>query len=89
MLYEPGPNNVMAMSNASKYGFKKSFRFNLGVLFGFFIVMSACATSASLLYEFIPQTEIVMSRVGAAYILWLAWTVWRGDPHDDKNALCG
>lgn len=31
----PGPNNIMSMSNASKYGFRKSFPFNLGIFVGF------------------------------------------------------
>jgi threonine/homoserine/homoserine lactone efflux protein len=83
--FTPGPNNVLSMSNASKYGFKKSFPFNLGVLFGFLIVMAASAAFTSSLYEFIPQIETFMSCLGAAYILWLAWTIWRDTPHDDKK----
>lgn len=83
----PGPNNIMAMSNAGKYGFKKGFRFNIGVLLGFLIVMTGCAAFSSLLYNFIPQIEPVMLCVGAAYILWLAWTVWRDKPHDEKKRV--
>lgn len=85
--FTPGPNNVMAMSNAGKYGFRKSLQFNLGVLFGLFIIMTACAAFTSLLYGFIPQIEPVMLCVGAAYILWLAWTVWRDNPHDNKRRV--
>lgn len=32
----PGPNTIISMSNASKYGFKKSIRFNIGIFFGVF-----------------------------------------------------
>lgn len=85
--FTPGPNNIMAMSNAGKYGFKKGFRFNIGVFFGFLVVMTACAAFSSLLYGLIPQIEPVMLCVGAAYILWLAWTVWRDRPHDDKKRV--
>ena len=85
--FTPGPNNITAMSNASKYGFKKGFRFNVGVLFGFLIVMSICAIFTSVLYEFIPQIKPVMLCVGAAYILWLAWTIWRDNPHDAKKRV--
>ena len=83
--FTPGPNNIMAMSNASKYGFKKGLRFNFGVLFGFLIVMTLCAVFTSLLYAFIPKIEPVMLHVGSAYILWLAWKVWRDNPHSDKK----
>lgn len=85
--FTPGPNNIMAMSNASKHGFKGGFRFNLGVLFGFLIVMSICAAFTSLLYEFVPQIEPFMLVIGAAYILWLAWTVWRDKPNTEKKSV--
>ena len=85
--FTPGPNNIMAMSNAGKHGFKKGLPFNFGVLFGFLIIMTLCAVFTSLLYTFIPKIEPVMLCVGAAYILWLAWTVWRDNPHDDKKGV--
>lgn len=85
--FSPGPNSIMAMSNAGKYGFKKGFRFNIGVLFGFFIVMASCAAFTSLLYDFVPQIEPVMLCAGAAYILWLAWSVWRDRPQEGKKRV--
>ena len=69
----PGPNTIMSMSNAAKYGFKKAFPFNVGVLLGFLVVMGLCAAFSSLLYEFIPAVKPYMLVLGAAYILWLAW----------------
>lgn len=85
--FTPGPNNIMAMTNSSKYGFKKGFRFNLGVLLGFLVVMLVCAAFTSLLYGFVPQVEPVMLCIGGAYILWLAWTVWRDPQHDGKKRV--
>lgn len=83
--YTPGPNNIMSMTNAGKYGLKKAFPFNLGILIGFLAVMSCCAAFCALLYDFIPAVQPVMLWVGAAYILWLAWTVWRDKPHEEKR----
>ena len=83
--FTPGPNNIMSMSNAGKYGFRKSFPFNLGIFSGFLIVMSCCAAFSALLYDFIPTIEPVMLCIGSAYILWLAWTVWRDKPHGKKK----
>lgn len=85
--FTPGPNNIMSMSNAMKYGFKKGFPFNLGVLFGFLIDMSVCAVFTGFLYDFIPAVESFMLYIGAAYILFLAWTIWRDKPHEDKKGL--
>ena len=85
MAFTPGPNNIMAMTNAGKHGFVGGIRFNFGVLCGTLIVMSLCAAFTSLLHGLIPQIEPVMLCVGAAYILWLAWTVWRDSPHAEKK----
>ena len=85
--FTPGPNNIMSMTNAGRYGFKKAFPFNVGVLLGFLAVMSCCAAFAAVLYDVIPSVKPVMLSVGAAYILWLAWTVWRNKPHEDKKGL--
>lgn len=84
--FTPGPNNIMSMTNAGKYGFRKSIPFNFGVLLGFLIVMSCCAAFASALYDFIPSIKPFMLAVGAAYIIWLAWTVWRDKPHEEKKS---
>ena len=81
----PGPNTIMSMSNAAKYGFKKAFPFNVGVLLGFLVVMGLCAAFSSLLYEFIPAVKPYMLVLGAAYILWLAWGIWRDKPHAQKK----
>ncbi|NCB50603.1 MAG: lysine transporter LysE [Clostridia bacterium] len=85
--FTPGPNNILSMTNAGKYGLKKSFPFNVGVLLGFFAVMSCCAAFSALLYDFIPSITPVMLFVGAGYILWLAWTIWRDKPHAEKKGL--
>ncbi len=79
----PGPNNIMSMSNASRYGFRRSLPFNFGVFAGFIVVMSVSALFSSLLYNVMPSVKPFMLCVGAAYILWLAWTVWRDTPHGE------
>ena len=88
--FTPGPNNLMSMTNAGKYGFRKSFPFNLGVLAGFLILMTCTAVFSSVLFDFIPAIEPYMRWVGAAYTLWLAWIVWRDKPNEEeknKNGL--
>ncbi len=85
--FTPGPNNIMSMSNAGKYGFKGGFRFNIGVFLGFLLVLSACAAFSALLFNYIPKIEPVMVFIGAGYILWLAWSIWRDKPHEEKKGL--
>lgn len=85
--FTPGPNNIMSMTNAGKYGFRRAFPFNVGVLLGFLAVMTCCAVFSSLLYRVIPTVKPYMLAVGAGYILWLAYTVWRDKPHKEGGAL--
>lgn len=83
--YTPGPNNIMAMSNASKHGFVKGLRFNIGVFCGWLVLMTLCCAFTALLFGVIPKIEPYMRVVGAVYILWLAWCVWRDKPHEGKR----
>ncbi len=78
--FTPGPNNITAMSLAGKYGLRDSLRFALGAFAGSVVVMGACATFSALLFSVIPTIEPFMKCVGAAYIAWLAWVVWRDAP---------
>lgn len=75
--YTPGANNLLSMSNAARLGFKRSVRFNLGITAGFFIVMSLCTIFSSTLYTILPKVKIFMQILGAAYMLYIAWKVWK------------
>lgn len=75
--YTPGANNLLSMSNAIRLGFRRSFRFNLGILAGFSIVMTVCTIFSATLYSLLPKVKIVLQILGAAYMLYLAWKVWK------------
>ncbi|MDO7788287.1 LysE family transporter [Desulforamulus aquiferis] len=84
--FTPGPNNIMSMSNASRYGFKNSIFFNVGIFFGFFFIIALCSIFSATLYSLIPSIKPAMTFIGAAYILWLAWKTYKSKPHsEDKN----
>lgn len=79
--YTPGANNLLSMSNAARLGFRKSLRFNLGITAGFFIVMCVCTLFSSVLYSALPKVKFFMQIFGAAYMLYLAWKIWKS--HSD------
>lgn len=84
--FTPGPNTIMSMSNASRYGFKKTTVFNLGIFSGFFIVMGLCNIFSYTLYNLIPSIKPFMTTMGAVYILWLAWKTFNSKPNNEiKN----
>lgn len=74
--FSPGPNNVMSASLGVMYGYRRSLPFIAGVTCGFTVVMLVCAAAAALLLGALPAIEPYLKYVGAAYILWLAWTTW-------------
>lgn len=84
--FTPGPNNIMAMSNASRYGLRRSMRFTLGVCVGFFLIVGLSIAFTVTLYRIIPAVKPYMTVVGAAYILWLAYKTVTSSPHDEKGA---
>lgn len=75
--YTPGANNLLSMNNAARLGFRRSFRFNLGILSGFAVVMTICTVFSTTLYSFLPKLQLILQVLGAAYMLYLAWKVWK------------
>lgn len=78
--FTPGPNNIMAMTNAARVGLRKTMRFNLGVFAGFAVVLVLCSYLSLALSGLLPRFRLVMSVVGAGYLLYLAARlVWSTD----------
>jgi threonine/homoserine/homoserine lactone efflux protein len=69
--YTPGPNNIMAMNNAARVGFKKGMSFVLGMFAGFSAVMLLCMIFSAVLFKVIPKIQFQMKIIGAAYMLYL------------------
>lgn len=81
--FAPGPNTIISMSNSGIYGFKKSLKFNLGIFCGVFIIFTISNIFSVVIYDFIPSLKSIMSFVGAAYILFLAWQTYKSKPNGD------
>ncbi|MGO4344697.1 LysE family transporter [Paenibacillus sp. MCAF9] len=79
--FTPGPNNIMAMSNASRYGMKNSIRFLFGVATGFLLLMLLCCYFNLLLYSFVPKMKFVMNILGSLYMTYLAFKIMKSKPH--------
>ncbi|KAB3538534.1 lysine transporter LysE [Alkaliphilus pronyensis] len=72
VTFTPGPNNIMSMANASKYGYKKTLKFILGVSTGFFVIMLLCSYFNLLLFNLMPKVKTFMGIIGAGYMIYLA-----------------
>ena len=90
----PGPNNIMSMSNGVRKGFRGALPFNLGILTGFTMVMVLCTLFCSLLATLIPKIKTPMLILGAGYMLYLAWEIFRSsglieEDHSKSGFLSG
>lgn len=79
-VWSPGPNNILLLSTASKYGIRKNLRLLLGIWTGSFSLMCLCGIFCSTLGSMIPGIQPIMKYVGAAYILYLSWQTWKRKP---------
>lgn len=83
--FTPGPNNIMSMSLAGSRGFRRTLRFCLGVFMAHLLIGACAAAFSALLYSFIPHIERPLVYIGAAYIVWLAWSICRDKPTEMKE----
>ncbi len=73
--FTPGPNNIMSMHNASKFGFVRTVRFVLGAASGFFLISLLCGLFNVLLRQYLPSLGGVMNALGCMYMLFLAYAI--------------
>jgi len=83
--FTPGPNNIMSLYNASQKGFKKNLAFCLGVSSGFFILMSLCSFFNFWLQSSLPTIQPYMKFVGASYMLYLAYKIFKSKPPTENG----
>lgn len=82
----PGPNNLMCMANGTNHGFRKGLKFCFGVTTGFTLILLLAIGCNLFIYHSIPAILRFMTPIGALYILWLAWIIWRDKPKEKKES---
>ncbi len=82
----PGPNNLLSVSNASRYGFRRSCLAGAGRLVAFAgMIALASAGLAAVLHA----SELLfygIKTAGAIYLFYLAWQLWRARPGEGASA---
>lgn len=87
--YTPGPANIYSLMCAMKYGRKQALVMWRGLLTGFTIAVIGMAVLSHLLGEALGDYVAYLKYLGAAYILWLAFQIYRESGAKVKSArLC-
>ncbi len=75
MTITPGPNNVMVMASGLNFGYRRTVPHMLGISVGFPVMLVAVGAGLGAIIQGHPEVQRVLSYVGAAYLLWLAWKI--------------
>jgi threonine/homoserine/homoserine lactone efflux protein len=83
----PGPNNLLSISNASRYGFALACSGGLGRLLAFAIMIALAAVGLTAVLHTSEWLFHAIKMSGAAYLFYLAIQLWRAraDSHVDES----
>lgn len=73
----PGPSNLMSLYLSAQYGFRGARKFMVGSSLGFFLKMLLCGALNVALAAIVPALVPYLKWLGAAYMLYLAFTMLR------------
>lgn len=71
----PGPNNLMLMASAAKFGFERTIPHGAGVAIGFALMTVLVGLGLGEVFTYVPWLKTALEYAAAVYLLWLAWTL--------------
>ena len=82
----PGPNNLMLMASGANFGFRRTVPHMLGIGLGFGIMIVLIGLGLVRIFDAFPVTHLILTGVGVAYLLWLAWKIAHAASPDAARA---
>ncbi|WP_319823558.1 LysE family translocator [Thalassovita sp.] len=73
----PGPSFVVAVRVAASDGFRPATGLAIGFGLGAALWAAAALGGLALLFQLVPGLFIALKLVGAAFLLWIGWQMWR------------
>jgi len=83
--FTPGPNNIISMTHARKYGYQAALKFIGGVAAGCFAIMLLSGYFNFALYQWIPRVKFALDLLGGLYLLYLAVKIIRSKPQQNED----
>lgn len=77
----PGPDIIFVLSQSIVAGFKRGFMIALGLVTGIIFHTSLLAFGVSILLKSHPNLFFILKLLGATYLIYLAYQVWKSDEH--------
>ncbi len=76
----PGPNNLLSMANAKRYGVKAACCAGIGRLVAFVGMITLSATGLATVLYTSEKLFLAIKVIGGLYLLLLAFQLWTADP---------
>jgi threonine/homoserine/homoserine lactone efflux protein len=77
LVISPGPNMIYLVSRSLSQGRRAGLISLAGVAYGFLAYLVATTAGLAALFVAVPSLFIVVKLLGAAYLLYLAWSILR------------
>ena len=84
----PGPNNLLSVSNSTRYGYRTACVAGIGRLLAFAGMIALASAGLAVVLQTSALLFYGIKVVGAAYLFYLAWQLWRADP-GTENVVTG
>ena len=81
----PGPNNLLSVSNATRYGYRSRLPAGIGRILAFAGMIALAGAGLSVVLQTSEWLFHAIKIVGAAYLLYLAWQLWRANPEAEQQ----
>ncbi|PRA46589.1 MULTISPECIES: LysE family translocator [Pseudomonas] len=75
----PGPNNLLSVSNATRYGYRTACLAGGGRLLAFAAMIALASAGLAVVLQTSEWLFYGIKIAGAAYLLYLAWQLWTAD----------
>lgn len=83
----PGPNNMMAMSNGSRFGTRAALLGGVGRVIGFGILIGMTIVGLGAVLAASASVFLLLKYVGAAYLVYLGIRLWRAPVPEDIDVF--
>ncbi|VVM71550.1 Homoserine/homoserine lactone efflux protein [Pseudomonas fluorescens] len=81
----PGPNNLLSVSNSTRYGYRTACVAGIGRLLAFAGMIALASAGLAVVLQTSEWLFYGIKIVGAAYLFYLAWQLWRADPGTEST----
>src|SRR3989344_4634096 len=82
----PGPNNLLSVSNSTRYGYRTACLAGVGRLLAFAGMIALASAGLAVVLQTSELLFYAIKILGAAYLFYLALQLWRADPQAQSES---